>query len=349
MPLSIEDEEGLGSYEDYEGSMYFSNTDIRESNSVSFTVTPMTTQTCYLYLDGTEIEGLTITSDTMDEKRTLELSQRVIDLGVCQALETLYITVDFESSYNGGLTVNAYGINMVEFRKGFRQLQEGQLNVDTFGGRNISGSVKAEEDCVFYTSIPYDESWSVKVDGKKLPVKDYVAIGTGLLGFKLSAGEHMIELNYMPKGLIIGCGISAASLAILLIIRLAQFIIKRSRKKREEIIEEKIIPDGYEPFADKPLDNVGIGKSDETRENKSDIEITEYDIKQGGHTETGAEFEDELFDLGNNDEDNNENDSEESREDDSTDEKEDNNEPVTDTVTDDDEKTEEESDDVENN
>ncbi|MCR4614604.1 MAG: YfhO family protein [Clostridiales bacterium] len=305
VPLSIENEDDMDfddSEDASEGSMFFSNADIRSSDSVSFTITPLTTQTCYLYLDGTDIEGLTITSDTMDEKRTLELSQRVIDIGVCQAFKPVYITVDFNSTYNGALTVNAYGINMTQFRSGFRQLQEGQLNVEKFGQRDISGSVTAEKDCVFYTSIPYDESWSVKVDGKQIPIKDYVAIGTGLLGFKLKAGEHRIELNYMPQGLILGSEISAGSLLLLIAIFVIKYIISRTRQKRELIINEKIIPDGYEPLIVDRSEDIGIGKSETVGGDDADIGITEYEIRQGGQTETGAEFEDELFDLGNGDE-----------------------------------------------
>ena len=49
-----------------------------------------------------------------------------------------------------------------------------------------------------YTSIPYDEGWSLKVDGEEY---DYFKILNGLIGVKLQPGEHKIEFKYKLPGL----------------------------------------------------------------------------------------------------------------------------------------------------
>ena len=58
-------------------------------------------------------------------------------------------------------------------------------------------------------SIPYEEDWKVRLDGKKVkPVR----IMDSLLAVKVSPGEHDIDLSYIPYGLIIGAPISIGSL-----------------------------------------------------------------------------------------------------------------------------------------
>ena len=58
-------------------------------------------------------------------------------------------------------------------------------------------------------TIPYEDNWIVKVDGKKVkPVK----VLDALLAVKTSPGEHELDLKYIPKGLVVGGPISLLSL-----------------------------------------------------------------------------------------------------------------------------------------
>ena len=71
-----------------------------------------------------------------------------------------------------------------------------------------------EEKTLLYTSIPYDEGWTVKVDGKKV---EYARILDGLIGVdvdteEFSEGEHVIELKYKVPGLMVGIVISFLAL-----------------------------------------------------------------------------------------------------------------------------------------
>lgn len=74
------------------------------------------------------------------------------------------------------------------------------------------------------TTIPYDEGWTIVVDGKEeTPVK----MLEGFIGVRLSPGEHLIEMNYMPVGLKPGIWISLASLVLMAFTAFAERMMRR--------------------------------------------------------------------------------------------------------------------------
>ena len=77
------------------------------------------------------------------------------------------------------------------------------------------------DEQIMYTSIPYDEGWSVYVDGEKV---DTYKIMDSLLGFDVEKGEHIIELKYQIP-LFVECFILSFSSFVVYI--LFNFILKR--------------------------------------------------------------------------------------------------------------------------
>lgn len=64
-----------------------------------------------------------------------------------------------------------YQINSDVFERGYRKLLEGALNVTKYDDTIIKGNIIAEDDCLMYTSIPYDGGWKAYVDGKETEVQ----------------------------------------------------------------------------------------------------------------------------------------------------------------------------------
>ena len=62
-------------------------------------------------------------------------------------------------------------------------------NNRTYGGDGITGVVSAERDGYLITSIPYDENFVLKVDGKETML---FRANTAFLGAKIPSGEHKI-------------------------------------------------------------------------------------------------------------------------------------------------------------
>lgn len=60
-------------------------------------------------------------------------------------------------------------------------------------GDIIKGSINAKEDGYFSLSIPYDEGFTILVDGKK---QDYELVNTSFIGFEIEKGNHDIIIEY---------------------------------------------------------------------------------------------------------------------------------------------------------
>ena len=87
----------------------------------------------------------------------------------------------------------------------------------TYGGDGITGVVSAERDGYLITSIPYDENFVLKVDGKETLL---FRANTAFLGAKIPAGEHKIVLVYHAPGRAAGswCSLMGGMLALILVI-----------------------------------------------------------------------------------------------------------------------------------
>ena len=102
---------------------------------------------------------------------------------------------DFKASKN--LDTNSINMNysLEELDMDVKELKSNTLQITSFKETNIVGKIKLDKPEALFFSIPFDPSWSAKVDGKR--VKLYRA-NLGLMALPLTAGEHSIELSFTP-------------------------------------------------------------------------------------------------------------------------------------------------------
>ncbi len=131
-----------------------------------------------------------------------------------------------------------YHFNYDLFHEDIQKLKESpwKLDMDKTTDSHLVGEVDAKAGQVFYTSIPYEPGWTIKVDGKKVkpaytdekPENGGVSIvvndpqategSTVILnafwGIRLPEGHHTVEMSYSPPGfragvvlLILGIGV----------------------------------------------------------------------------------------------------------------------------------------------
>ena len=135
------------------------------------------------------------------------------------------------------MEAEVYRFDYDALKKVYEKLSPGSMHTDIWEDDRIRGSVTVTQDMLsmgekegrLFLGIPYDEGWSVTVDGR--PVETEKAFGA-FLCISVPLGEHVIELRYMPKGLVPGAMISVSSLLILLL----AVYIKRWQKSRAEQI-----------------------------------------------------------------------------------------------------------------
>lgn len=77
----------------------------------------------------------------------------------------------------------------------YANLSQNQWEIECMEDGYVRGRVSATEDkSVLFTTIPYEEGWSVKVDGQEAELLSLVE--GAFLGVELSPGEHMVEFSF---------------------------------------------------------------------------------------------------------------------------------------------------------
>ena len=72
-----------------------------------------------------------------------------------------------------------------------------QINRERTKGNRIEGTIEFETPGYFITTIPYEESFEVLVDGEQVGTEE---VNTAFLGFRIGAGKHEIRMIYHAPG-----------------------------------------------------------------------------------------------------------------------------------------------------
>lgn len=178
-------------------------------------------------LDGIQVE----TEDNLGNVKTKNYNsmthRHILDLGEHEAGTT--ITVSSNDEEVPSIQLYAYSFDNAVFEEAFNKLNESTLEITSFDDTLVKAKIDVKEEGLLYTSIPYDEGWTVYVDGKK--VKTH-AFKNALLSIDLTEGEHEIVFEYSPKGLNIGILITLMSWLILIAIITADILKKRHNRNK---------------------------------------------------------------------------------------------------------------------
>lgn len=122
-------------------------------------------------------------------------------------------------------------LNKDVFERGYANVSRDVMTTTKLTGSSMEGNIDVSEAGLFYTSIPYEEGWTAKVDGREVEI---TPVGGSLVAFPLTEGPHTIELTYYPKGFWIGFTVSmlcAATFALLCV------YTYKLRKRKENVTE----------------------------------------------------------------------------------------------------------------
>mgnify|MGYP002853589250 CR=1 FL=1 len=98
------------------------------------------------------------------------------------------------------------------FQSKMAQMKEQELKIQKHGSGTFSGTMDLKEDGDLITSLPYEEGWTVKIDGKK--VKTDAIAETYLVVRDVKKGTHTVTCSYVSPGFPLGMGIGMISLLL---------------------------------------------------------------------------------------------------------------------------------------
>lgn len=199
--------------------------------TIDITIRAVNNSNLYVYITSPEIENVNYYRNNDDNDKYQSISEPyIMDLGMHNAGDEITISLDCGSIDAGSsyFDIYAYNIDKDIFESAYEMLSLGALDITSYSDTCINGTVNAGYDGVLYTSIPYDEGWSIYIDGVKT---ETYAIGGCQLAADISEGEHTVKLKYSPKG--IKYGIAITALAWVCVIAL--LIIKKRKQKSKDI------------------------------------------------------------------------------------------------------------------
>ncbi len=156
----------------------------------------------------------------------------ILYLGYLQAGDRVTLTNGDDTDETPKVSAEAYVLNEEVLAQAVELLAAEHLENVQMDSTHISGTLKLEEAGRLILSVPYEEGWTVQIDGENAEPEQF---GDALMAFDLEAGEHTIQMHYVPEGRNIGILVSAGSVLILLGCVLCQ----RHSGKRKECDEDE--------------------------------------------------------------------------------------------------------------
>ncbi|MGI6745299.1 MAG: Bacterial membrane protein YfhO [Firmicutes bacterium ADurb.Bin300] len=228
------------------GNFYYNKTEGVGEGTVTMSFIVPETQNTYIYLrsSSSSVKAIDISSDYgYFASQAIDTKPYVFDLGIREAGETLKVKIPITGGNSGVLYLHVAGLDMEAFSLAYDMLREDSLNVTSFEDTKITGDINVSADGILYTSISYDEGWSVFIDGERVYSGNYIKSADALLGVPITAGYHTVEFKYSPRGMVIGAAISILTVGIAVLFYLLtklkafEFCPKTAREEELESLE----------------------------------------------------------------------------------------------------------------
>ena len=185
------------------------------------------------YIEITEnVKSITIKTP-QGEKTVNNYTKNLFNLGTVTEegeASKANITLTFKDNQSGPVPVRVYTCTDEEYDAVYQKLAAGQMTDITEDGNHISGTVNAQQAGTLLLTFPYDEGWTVKVDGEET---DTYRVGDALTGIDLEAGTHTIEMNFIPEGLWQGSMISIVCIGLYLLSAMLEQYGQKKKKQEE--------------------------------------------------------------------------------------------------------------------
>lgn len=194
---------------------------VTDQNTLTFY--PAQSGEYYAYVDNKKIEEVTAT--TWKGTKTYSNIDRgyLVELGYCTAGEEVSLVAEDSKE---SLYASVYRFSEQGLAEAYEALAVHPWTLTSWTDTSLKGTISCEEMGVMMTSIPYDEGWTIFVDGVEQPAEKVL---DAFLGIRLTPGSHTISMEYTPEGWKLGWGITGASAAALLLLTAGEWW----RKKRK--------------------------------------------------------------------------------------------------------------------
>ncbi len=107
-----------------------------------------------------------------------------------------------------------------------QQAKENSFDPQIIKGGYVKGSYQSSDDSKMILQVPYDEGWTVYINGKEA---EYKKAFNGLMQIEVSAGENEIEMKYFPSGFAVGLACTVFGIGLFFVCRIVEY--KKAKEK----------------------------------------------------------------------------------------------------------------------
>ncbi len=256
-----------------DGEYYFEYEKKEPDNIVFNLQLPQGSESLYLFYDGSQVENVKISVDGI-VRDDGDRDGRILAIGKVdpQSTVTVAMTLKGEDA-SGYVRLSAARFLQDNYDSLVQEMTFDTLNVRKMTERHIEGTFDALEEEYLFFSIPYDEGWTVTIDGKNTETR---TIGNAFLSVIIPEGEHEITLDYVPEGFGTGRLITIAGVLCYLVL----CIFTHKRRKKEKILSAAMTTGGDE---NEEKDTDPMEEDDSLSDDDSDV------IVGGDHDDAGPD------------------------------------------------------------
>lgn len=214
----------MGTEKEYFTHLEYERTD--EAGCVTLTVPNNSGKSLYLYIwpNGGRWGEIYVNDEFVSNYFSTETTH-VVYLGKFFEGQPVNIKVRSEDAVVGYASIAE--LNDDELNKDLQQVANGSIGIDSYGAGSIHGKINVGADQVVLTSIPFDEGYTVLVDGNEVYKSKWLDT---FMVFEANPGVHEIDISYTPPGF--KSGMIASAFAI--IVMLAYMLIPVGKKKTDK-------------------------------------------------------------------------------------------------------------------
>lgn len=232
-----------------------------EKHTVQVRFTAEDNMDLYLDISGGNVRQIKV---FLDEEQIADdrYQNQAFHVGCLTAGQTVMLECTFNDNGtdSGVITIHSAQFQQEAWNAVYEELQRQIFQVSEYRDGYFKGTVNADKESLLFLSIPYDEGWSILLNGKE------VEAGTVLNAFmaiELPEGSHTLELRYTSEGFWSGVWISLVSLLLFIIFWMLTARYRR-RHPAEPLPVRETEVESEEGIKDIVIDTKG-SESDETK------------------------------------------------------------------------------------
>ncbi len=109
-----------------------------------------------------------------------------------------------------------------------QKLQNGAGLLEKHTDSYLSGNITAQTEGRLFFTIPFDEGWTLMIDGVEIPLNKTADL---FMSAPVQEGEHSYELHFLPKGMRTGMYLSISAVVLLIALAIYNIVARKQRKR----------------------------------------------------------------------------------------------------------------------